>query len=228
MYWQESNRRETIVVRDDVTDVVYQIACRTLPVDHAWALSQAVQLLLPWIGTEPVAGIHTIHVADSGNGWMRPEHADDLLYLSRRTKLVLRVPRHRVDEAQSLVGNTLDVAGHAMKIEGATQRALSPISTIFSRYVVSDEQGEDENAFLARVLDELRALGVEPKKMLCGIEKVLATPERPIRTRSLMIAELTPPESVTVQQRGLGALRQLGCGLFLPHKDIKELKQALD
>ena len=64
--------------------------------------------------------------------------------------------------------------------------------------------------------------------MLCGIERVLVTPERPIRTRSLMIAELTPPESVTVQQRGLGPLRQLGCGLFLPHKDIKEVKQALD
>lgn len=228
MYWQETNRQETVVVSDDVVDVVYQIACRTLPVDHAWALSRAVQRLLPWVETEPTAGVHTIHVADSGNGWMRPEHADDLLYLSRRTKLVLRVPRQRVDEAQALVGNTLDVAGHSMKIEQATLRSLSPISTIFSRYVVGEEQGEDENAFLARVLVELKAMGVEPKKMLCGIEKVLATPERPIRTRSLMIAELTAPESVKVQQLGLGPWRHLGCGLFLPHKDIKELKQALD
>jgi len=228
MYWQETSRQETIVVPDDVVDVVYQIACRTLPVDHAWALSRAVQQLLPWIATEPAAGVHTIHVADSGNGWMRPEQADDLLYLSRRTRLVLRVPRQRVDEAQTLVGNTLEVAGHAMKIEQATVRSLGPISTIFARYVVGDEQGEDENAFLACILAELKALGVQPKKMLCGIEKVLVTPERPIRTRSLMIAELTPPESVTVQQRGLGPLRQLGCGLFLPHKDIRELKQALD
>ena len=228
MYWQETSHQEPVVVPDDVVDVVYQIACRTLPVDHAWALSQAVQRLLPWIGTEPAAGVHTIHVADSGNGWMRPDHADDLLYLSRRTRLVLRVPRQRVDEAQTLVGNTLDVAGHAMKIEQATLRSLSPISTVFARYVVGEEQGEDENAFLACVLAELKALGVQPKKMLCGIEKVLVTPERPIRTRSLMIAELTPPESVTVQQRGLGPLRQLGCGLFLPHKDIKEVKQALD
>jgi len=228
MYWQETSHQEPVVVPDDVVDVVYQIACRTLPVDHAWALSQAVQRLLPWIGTEPAAGVHTIHVADSGNGWMRPDHADDLLYLSRRTRLVLRVPRQRVDEAQTLVGHTLDVAGHAMKIEQATLRSLSPISTVFARYVVGEEQGEDENAFLACVLAELKALGVQPKKMLCGIERVLVTPERPIRTRSLMIAELTPPESVTVQQRGLGPLRQLGCGLFLPHKDIKEVKQALD
>lgn len=228
VYWQETNRQETIIVPDDVVDVVYQIACRTLPVDHAWVLSQAVQRLLPWIGTEPTAGVHTIHVADSGNGWMRPEHADDLLYLSRRTKLVLRVPRQRVDEAHTLVGNTLDVAGHALQIEQATVRPLSPITTIFSRYVVGANQGEDENAFLAAMLDELKAMGIQPKKMLCGIEKVLATPVRPIRTRSLMIAELTALESVVVQQRGLGPLRHLGCGLFLPHKDIKEVKQALD
>jgi CRISPR-associated protein Cas6 len=115
-----------------------------------------------------------------------------------------------------------------LKVEQAMLRPLSPISTIFSRYVVSAEQGEDENAFLARVLQELQSMGIKPKKMLCGIEKVLATPERPIRTRSLMIAELTAPESVKVQQLGLGPWRHLGCGLFLPHKDIKEVKQALD
>ena len=103
MFWQES-REETRAVPDDVVDIVYQINCRALPVDHAWALSQAVRAVLPWFADEPAAGVHPIHVADSGNGWMRPENAGDLLCLSRRTKLVLRVPRQRIDAAQALVG----------------------------------------------------------------------------------------------------------------------------
>jgi len=209
----------------EVTDISFQIQCRALPVDHAWALSEAVQQLLPWIMTEAGAGVHTIHVAESGNGWMRPEGAADLLYLSRRTRLQVRVPRHRVDDARKLIGQTLNVAGQALTIESATLKPLSAFTTVFSRYVVTDAQ-RDENAFLANMVEELGRLDIRPMKMLCGIEKTLATPDRLIHTRSLMIADLTPAESLRLQQSGLGPLRYLGCGLFLPHKDIKEVGQA--
>jgi CRISPR-associated protein Cas6 len=225
MYWQEEKKHDRYLVPDEVVDVAFQIACRSLPVDHAWALSQAVLAVLPWIEDEPGAGVHTIHVADSGNGWMRPEGPDDLLYLSRRTKLLVRVPRERIGDAQALVGRTLNVAGHALAIEQATLKPLSALTTIFARYVVT-ALGQDENRFLGIMLDELQGLGIRPKKMLCGIEKTLATPAGPVHARSLMIAELSQPESVAVQQRGLGPLRHLGCGLFLPHKDIKEVRQA--
>jgi hypothetical protein len=43
-----------------------------------------------------------------------------------------------------------------------------------------------------------------------------------------MLTELSRQESVVLQQRGLGPLRQLGCGLFIPHKDMKDLGQALE
>jgi CRISPR-associated protein Cas6 len=222
MFWQETRKDEVSVIPDEVTDIVYQIRCRTLPVDHAWALSEAVRRVLPWIENESGAGVHTIHVADSGNGWMRPAGADDLLYLSRRTRLQLRIPHHRVDDAMQLTGRTLDVAGHAMAVEKAALRPLSSQTTIFARYVVS-ATGQNEAAFLAARVGELEDMDVRPTKMLCGIEKHLATPGGPVRTRSLMIADLTLPESIRVQQRGLGPMRVVGCGLFLPHKDIREL-----
>jgi len=225
MYWQENPKEQAAVNLGEVTDISFQIQCRALPVDHAWALSKAVQQLLPWIMTEAGAGVHTIHVAESGNGWMRPEGAADLLYLSRRTRLQVRVPRHRVDDARKLIGQTLNVAGQALTIESATLKPLSAFTTVFSRYVVTDAQ-RDENAFLANMVEELGRLDIRPMKMLCGIEKTLATPDRLIHTRSLMIADLTPAESLRLQQSGLGPLRYLGCGLFLPHKDIKEVGQA--
>jgi len=164
-------------------------------------------------------------VAESGNGWMRPEGADDLLYLSRRTKLQLRLPRHRVEHGQKLVGQTLDVAGHPLVVEKSALKPLAPFATVFCRYLAA-EDGQDENAFLQAKVQELNALGIRPMKMLCGIEKRLATPDGPVRTRSLMIADLSLPESLRLQQQGLGPLRHLGCGLFLPHKDIKEVGQT--
>jgi hypothetical protein len=36
-----------------------------------------------------------------------------------------------------------------------------------------------------------------------------------------MIADLTSQDSITLQEQGLGEGRKIGCGLFVPHKDIK-------
>ncbi len=224
MYWEEEKDEKRYVVPDDVVDVTFSIVCRSLPVDHAHALLTALQQSLPWLQNEEGAGVHPIHVADSGNGWMRPENPDDLLYLSHRTKLVLRLPRRRVQDAQCLCGKTLEIAGNTMQVESAVIRPLSTITTLFSRYVVADEAA-DESAFLETMLARLKAMGIRPTKMLCGMEKIISTPQRPVRTRSLMLANLGIQESITLQQRGLGPLRLLGCGLFIPHKDINEVKQ---
>lgn len=228
MYWQEEKNPDTRhVVPDDVVDLVYAIQCRSLPVDHAYALFKALHAVLPWLDTEPGAGVHPIHVADSGNGWMRPGRPDDLLQLSRRTKLVLRVPQRRVDEARRLSGQRLDIAGHALQVEQASVRPLSTHTTLFSRYIATDAV-LDENAFVERMHADLAAMHVHPKKMLCGIEHTIATPGQPVRTRSLMVADMPVEQSLILQRHGLGRLAHLGCGLFIPHKDVREVRQVLD
>jgi len=227
MYWQETKETERYIVPDDIVDVVYNIQCRCLPVDHAYALSEAVARALPWFADEEHAGLHTIHVAESGNGWMRPDRADELLHLSRRTKLTLRLPKHRIDDAGKLTGQTLDVAGNSLQVEKSAVKPLSSITTVFSRYVVTRD-GADENAFLQDAMAQIGAMGIRPRKMLCGMERVIATPDRLIHTRSLMLADLTVEEAVKLQQQGLGEDRKLGCGLFIPHKGINPVKQVLD
>lgn len=219
MYWQDEPQAPTTSVPDDVVDMVYSIQCVRLPVDHAQGLSLSVQKQLPWFAAEERAALHTIHVAESGNGWIRP---DDFIHLSRRTKLILRVPKQRIEDAQQLSGKTLDVSGHPLIVCAATIRPLSALTTIFARYVTAADG--DEQQFLRGVLAQLKTLGVQPKKMLCGMEKSIAVTDGALRTRSLMLANLSIDESLILQQRGLGSHRQLGCGVFIPHKDIQELK----
>jgi len=225
MYWEEKNPHQRFVVPDDIVDVAFSISCRCLPLDHAYGLSQAILNVLPLFKEEEDAGIHLIHGAESGNGWYRPEDPDtELLQLSRRTKMTLRVPGQRLGETLALQGTTLDVSGFELTVGEGTVRPLSSLGTLFSRYVI-DQQNANEQTFLAAAVDELGALGLDIHKILCGRAHPIRTPDGPIHTRSLMIAELPPEQSVKLQQKGLGPGRTMGCGLFLPHKGIAPVKQ---
>jgi CRISPR-associated protein Cas6 len=212
---------------DDVVDAVFAIECRSLPVDHAYALSQAIQAALPWFADEPQAGLHTVHGAASASGWMRPEGEGARLQLSHRTRLVLRLPGSRLRDAAALTGQTLDVAGSPMRVGRLSARPLVRIASLFSRSVIF-EGAADEAAFVAAANEALRALGVESSTMLCGREVTLATPQRTYRTRSLMVTVATPAQSVELQRHGLGEARKLGCGLFIPHKDVGDLRSGSD
>lgn len=206
-----------------IVDALFAIACPRLPVDHAYALSQALDAALPWFAEEPGAAPHPIRAAESGSGWLRPQGARDLLHLSQRTRLVLRLPRHRLDDAAALLGRTLDIAGHALRVERLAVRALSPIPTLLSHCVCLSD-GDEEPAFQLAAGRELDALGIRPAEILCGLTTAIATPTRTLRARSLMLAGLAGEQSILLQQRGLGNERKLGCGLFIPHKAIGDLR----
>jgi CRISPR-associated protein Cas6 len=180
---------------------------------------------LPWLADEETAGVHLIHGAASGNGWFRPEDTEnELLHLSRRTKMRLRVPKSRLQDARALSGQTLDIEGHPLEIGKSEVFMLSSLPTLFSRYVISNAE-LDEMQFLEDVARELKTMDIPGRKMLAGITHTMNFPDGQVFTRSLMVADLEPGQSVRLQQIGLGEGRTIGCGLFLPHKGIEPVKK---
>ncbi len=221
MFWQDEEDTLDITTPDDVVDVLFTLQCRSIPVDHAYALCQVVSTAVPWLA-DSGAGIHTIHVAGSQNGWERPSHGvDQHLLLSRRTKLCIRVPEARVADLKvALEGRVLDVGGAALGIGTGKPKPLSRATTLFARYVAGPAD-LDEEAFLRWAVASLRELlDIPVRKALCGKQTPLDTPSGPLATRSLMLAELKPDASLRLQQQGLGPHRLMGCGLFIPHKGI--------
>ena len=225
MYWEDEKDENTpYVVPDDVVDLVYRINCRSLPLDHAHSFSTAIRDHLSWIDEEERAGIHLIHGAESGNGWMRPDDAsNELLHLSHRSRMTLRVPKHRIEDAHTLSGRKLDIDGHSLEVGKANVKLFSTLPTQFARYVVVPEGlgQEDEEAFMAYAVEQLRELGITVRKLLCGRGHAIRHPDGDVHTRSLMLADLDVEEAVTLQQRGIGEHRAMGCGLFIPHKGIR-------
>lgn len=226
MFWNDDDKKKSeFVVPDDVVDVAFKIGCPTIPLDHAHSLSSALLHKLPWLEDEAHAGVHLIHGAASGNGWFRPEDvANELLHLSKRTRMRLRVPKKRLPDVQALSGETLDIEGHSLEIGKSDLFMLSSLPTLFARYVVTREE-LDESAFLEEAAEQLQALDIPCRKMLGGITHTMNFPDGPVYTRSLMVADLEPGQSVRLQQVGLGEGRVRGCGIFLPHKGIKPVKE---
>jgi CRISPR-associated protein Cas6 len=225
MLWEEEKKAE-YTVPDDVVDLFYRINCKQIPTTHAFELAESLYAALPWLKDEPDVGIHQIHGATSGNGWERPPDGE-LIHLSKRSKMSLRVPKHRVDDAMKLTGQTLDIAGCTVEVGSAITRMMSPLPTICARYVVVPE-AMDENQFIEWVAEELAQRDIQLKKLLCGMTHELSVPEGVFETRSVMIADLDQETSVNLQENGLGPFRHYGCGIFMPQKGIRAVGETED
>ena len=226
MIWEDDDKKTEFVQVDNTVDLSFKIKCKQLPTMHAWELTQALYEILPWLREEPEVGIHQIHGATSGNGWERPPDGE-LMHLSQRTRMNLRVPKTRVEEMMALTGQKIDIAGYELEIGAVTEKPLSPLGTLFSRYVAVPE-GMDEDGFMQWVVEELAKRDIKLRKMLCGIGHIIHTPEKNIETRSVMVADMDKQASIALQEQGIGGHRHLGCGIFMPHKGIKAVGETED
>lgn len=228
MFWTEKADHQKTAGSERVQDLSFRITCRELPTDHAWTLYRQIRSHVPWIEHEPHAGIHGIYGAASGNGWTRPVSGPgSMIHLSHRTRLILRLPASRIQEAvKTLENQCLDIGGLPMEIGNYRCRKLSPSSTIFARSVASDHI-HDEERFTHEVLESLESLGIHPGKVLCGLAHTISAHTSQLHAKSVLFSDLDPFESVALQESGLGRHGLLGCGIFLPYKNLSAVHEVM-
>ncbi len=219
MYWQEDDDQNQTGTSDKVQELVFALKGQAVPVDHAHALADAITQILPWISEERRFGVYSLAGMEEGNGWARGGGADEMIYLSRRSKLILRLPNERADETLALSGQTLQVHGQPLVIGEARSRSVNIASTLYARFVHTLDHVEEE-AFLHYIQSELKVLGVRAKKMLCGKARHIRTDNGVIHTRSVMLDGISSEDAMRLLEYGVGPGRHLGCGLFVGHKSI--------
>lgn len=183
-----------------------------LPQDHGYALFEALTQHLPWLRELPEAGVHPVHAAPSGR--------NANLVINRRVKLVLRLPIERIAEAHALQGRSIDPGAGEILIGTAKEKPLTPYATLYAHFV--DLGTLDEVAFLEAARRELEAMDIRAG-LIPGKRRDMHTPNGVIGGFSLMLHDISLLQSLTVQERGLGLHRGYGCGIFVPHKSIKEV-----
>lgn len=219
--WEESDKTE-LHPQASMVDVVFRIQCARLPVDHAAKLAAAIDNHAPQLREQAESGVHPIHVAGSQNGWERPEDENELLILSKRTRLKIRTRAGgESDLIEQLTGVTLEIASFPLVIISGQSRPITPASTLFSRHTYYEnlQSDPDETRFIDRVIDQCRSLDFRPTKILCGREHYIQNNEGMQHTRSVLLADVPPLHSLKLQEHGLGDGRTIGCGLLIPHKD---------
>ncbi len=221
MFWSEEEKPHEYQTPDKVVDLSFKLTCKQIKLDHAWSLTNAISDRLPWFKGEPQCAIHHIYIPQSGNGWIRDDDfKDEIIQLSRRTRLKLRVPKHRISDVRMLSGQTISVDGFNLTFGQADEQLLSTLTTLVARHVYVPDTDHDEQAFLMSIHQQVQDMGIDVRKMLCGKSHRLSTSDGQITTRSLMVADISPEDSICLQENGVGDYYSYGCGVFIPQKGI--------
>jgi CRISPR-associated protein Cas6 len=202
-----------------------------LPADHREQLARAVRERLSALEglDEAGNGPHPLRTVSTGGaeGW-----SEGALMLPRRARLLLRLGRAQAQAAAAtLDGSTLDL-GHdcALRLDRPQLRELDPSPTLQARLVVMPSAGPQDAAeaelhFEEQVRAELIRLdpALDDLPLICGKATHLTLASGEIRGFALVLHDLTPAQSLLLQETGLGQHRWLGLGLLTPHKTITGL-----
>jgi len=198
----------TALCSDATVDLRFELRGTRLPANYARALAEGVLEHLPWLVDDPGSGIHPLRGALTGDG---------ALGLSRRTRLVLRVPRERMEASLALQGCTMTVGGETLGIGAAKPWPVTANPTLYAARVIAGP--EDEVEFAAALEAMLRDLSIDCETVL-GRRSTVSTPHGELRGFSVLLHGLGPRQSLQLQERGLGAHRIYGCGIIVPHKSV--------
>jgi CRISPR-associated protein Cas6 len=203
-----------------VIDLSFVLVGKTIPLDHGYSLFSAICRIVPALHGDRTLGVHPIRGRQTGPG---------ALALDGHSRLRIRLPSERITPYIALAGKELDVEGHHVRVGIPSVQALVPAATVAARLVTfrhaltPSELEEDVRRELARL--EITAtpefvLSTKPAFSGQPIRRVLRVKNKRVIGFALRITGLTAEGSIRLQETGIGGRRRMGCGVFVPFKEV--------
>ncbi|MFA6922362.1 MAG: type I-MYXAN CRISPR-associated protein Cas6/Cmx6 [Gallionella sp.] len=192
-----------------ITDLVFELSGESLPAFYPFALWEALVRQVPRLASDERVGVLPLRGAQN----------DGQLLLSKRSKLVLRLPEELIGDASGLAGAQLDVAKNILTLGESRARKIQHYPTLHAQLAAGND---DEVEFIAEVQAHFTRLGISART-ICGIRHTLSDEKQSIRGYSLVVHDLKPEASIRLQCAGIGEGRRFGCGIFMPYKVITDL-----
>jgi len=209
-------------------DVSFRVNGNELPADHGYIMLSAVSELIPDIHGDPECGIFPVNGILIGNR---------RISLNDKSRLVFRTDVAKLPSLLKLAGKKLLIGEHPIRIGVPEVFALKPAGRLKSRLVTIKGFMEPE-LFLKAATKQLLKHGIKgnpaliTRKSSNGDKEGASTNECPFIRRTLrikdkeivgypmIVEELDDDESIRLQEKGIGGRRRMGCGLFIPIRDV--------
>jgi CRISPR-associated protein Cas6 len=203
-------------------DLVFPATGAHLPTDHAYHLYAALSHVVPQfhdaavrLRFAPITGVAV------------PEGR---LELGAHSHLTVRLADDAVKLALPLAGKRLQIGDGWVRLGVPAVRTLVPAPALVAR-IVTFKNSDTPEQFLTTARTKLTELGVSGEPQLpihtdgprAGEPKrrVVRVKGAAIPGYALLVSELSAPDSLKLQEEGLGGRTRVGCGFFTAAKGAK-------
>jgi CRISPR-associated protein Cas6 len=184
----------------EMLDIVFDLAGTSVVENYPYKLWSELIRYLPWLIDEKSAGVHPLRGSASGVN----------ILLSKRTKLILRIPEELAKQAVALSGQQLDISGSHLVVGSFKPRPLQAATTLHA-YIVESNLNEVE--FLAEMKSQLQAMNIACN-LICDKHRKISDGKQTVNGFGLVLHDLKAPASLKIQSVGLGGSRNFGCGIL--------------
>jgi CRISPR-associated protein Cas6 len=218
---------EISIWQPDVVECTLDIKGEYLHIDHAYELFSAL--------CRKQIALHdsSLKIGIFGINGSPDRRNKTILHLSDKSKLRLRLPIQAVGIAYRLEGHSLIVGGYELQLGEVNISLLNPSPSLTSRLIVIKDATEPD-LFLASCQRQIDKLNIKGEIALNDRSNGQAK-YKTIKVRGftvmgfgLTVKNLTPVDSLILQQEGLGGKRKMGCGMFIPVRSINDDKTQND
>jgi CRISPR-associated protein Cas6 len=204
------------LVHQIYVELSFSITGQSLPADHGYGLYSAIAHLAPQVHEREGVSILTIVGIPDRQG---------KIFLTERSHLRIRLPYECMPMVYHLAGKQLSIGSHSIRLGIPQIYMLRPVERLRARIVTIKNHQESESFLVAARL-QLEALGIVGEAIVpLDIE---GKPDRKtikIKTYSVVgfgleVSGLSEEDSIKLQILGLGGKHRMGCGVFVPMKEV--------
>jgi CRISPR-associated protein Cas6 len=155
--------------------------------------------------------------------------APGVLSLTEWSRLKLRLPSEEIAPYIAFAGRSLELEGHHVRAGIPQVVSLVPAPNLTSRLVTFRNALTTEafEAHVCREFDRMQIAGAphlapstRPNWQGQPLRRVLRVKDKKVVGYALRVSGLSSEESLRLQEVGLGGRRRMGCGVFVPVKEV--------
>ena len=216
-----------VINSEEYVDLTFKLRGAPIPLDNGYVIYSALSRICPSlhelksIGIHPIAGIPT---------------RNNLLEITSQSHLKIRIFHQQIPLLYSnLAGQAFHIGKNSYQLDIPDYKPLISSESVYSRLVLI-KGFQDSTNFIEAMQRQLDNLEVQGKIEL--LTRQDGTPQRrqltinkegkqfKIRGFGVKISELSPEDSLTLQEQGIGGKRKMMCGIFVPATRNKEEEET--